>query len=265
VLAAVFVGLASLVTFVGVELRKREPLFDVRVLTRPRVIAGAFAILATYIAALGMLFLLPQYVQYVQHRSPLVSGLVLAPFGLGLGAFAPLAGRYVPRFGAPRVLLAGLSVATLGFVPLLFLAEDTTLLLVIVATGIVGAGLGLVFPPATGVIMNDLGVEKAGDGAAVNQLSRQVGGALGVAIVGSVFAAVYAARVDDDRAAESIEHASDVAARLAPAPRAELLTLAVDSFDAAARAGIGACLAAMVLAVIVAWRCLFAITTGGGE
>ena len=136
VLIAAVVGLACLAAFVAVELRKAAPLFDVRVLRRPRVSAGAFAILATYIAALGMLFLVPQYVQYVEDRSPLTSGLMLLPFGLGLGTLAPLAGRLVGRHGAKRVLVFGLGVATLGLIPLLFLGAHTTPLLVLVGAGV---------------------------------------------------------------------------------------------------------------------------------
>jgi hypothetical protein len=100
--------------------------------------------------------------------------------------------------------------------------------------------------------MDDLGVEKAGDGAAVNQVARQVGGALGVAIVGSVFAAIYAARVTDDSGApaeakESIEDAADVASRLHGAARVDLLHDAVTSFDVAARWGLAVCMAAVLL------------------
>ena len=73
VLCAAAVGIATGVAFFAVELRRAQPLFDVRVLVRPRVVAGALAILASYIATLGMLFLLPQYVQYVQHGSALAS------------------------------------------------------------------------------------------------------------------------------------------------------------------------------------------------
>jgi len=118
--------------------------------------------------------------------------------------------------------------------------------------GPVGCGLGLTFPTATAVIMNDLGVGKAGDGAAVNQLARQVGGALGVAIIGSVFAAIYAARVTADSgvpaaAEESIEDASDIAARLHGAGRVDLLHEAVASFDVATRWG----LAVRMVAVLI--------------
>jgi EmrB/QacA subfamily drug resistance transporter len=98
VLCAAAVGTAAGVAFFAIELRRAQPLFDVRVLARSRVAVGAFAILAAYIASLGMLFLLPQYVQYVQDGSALVSGLELAPFGLGLGALAQVGGRLMARY-----------------------------------------------------------------------------------------------------------------------------------------------------------------------
>jgi predicted MFS family arabinose efflux permease len=223
------------------------------VLVRRRVAAGAFAILAAYIASLGMLFLLPQYVQYVQDGSALASGVELAPFGLGIGAFAAVGGRLVARYGPRTVVLAGLLTTAAGFVPLLLLSADSSPALVLLGTGIVGCGLGLAAPPATAAIMNDLGLEKAGDGAAVNQLARQVGGALGVAIVGSVFAAIYASRIArpghvPSAAKESIEDATDIANRLHGPARVDLLHDALTSFDVAARWDLAVCMAALLLA-----------------
>ena len=109
-----------------------------------------------------------------------------------------MSGRLVARFGSAGVLLAGLLTAAAGFVPLLFLSADGSAALVVIGTALVGCGIGAMAPPVTAVIMNDVGTEKAGDGAAVNQVARQVGGALGVAIVGSVFAAVYSAQISAD-------------------------------------------------------------------
>jgi DHA2 family multidrug resistance protein-like MFS transporter len=256
VLCAAAAGIAAGVAFFAVELRRPEPLFDVRVLVRPRVAAGALAILAAYIGTLGMLFLLPQYVQYVQGGSALVSGLEVAPFGLGLGGLAPVSARLMARYGPRPILLAGLLTASVGYVPLLFLSADSAAGIVAVGVGIVGGGFGLGVPPATAVIMNDLGVEKAGDGAAVNQLARQVGGALGVAIVGSVFAAVYAAEVAgagvSGAAGESIEDATGVAGRLHGAARLDLLDDAVRSFDVATAWGIAVCMTVVLLAALAA-------------
>jgi EmrB/QacA subfamily drug resistance transporter len=246
VLCGAAAGIACGAAFFVVELRRAQPLFDVRVLARRPVAAGGLAILASYIATLGMLFLLPQYVQYVQDGSALAAGLELAPFGVGLGVLASLSGWLAARYGSHAVLVAGLLTATAGYVPLLLLSGGSSAALVVLGTGIVGCGLGVTFPPASAVIMNDLGLEKAGDGAAVNQLARQVGGALGVAIVGSVFAAVYAAQVSADSrvpaaAQESIEDATEVASHLEGAARVDLLHDAVTSFDVATRSGLAVC------------------------
>jgi EmrB/QacA subfamily drug resistance transporter len=261
VLCATAVGVVSGVAFFVVELRRAQPLFDVRVLARPPVAAGGLAILAAYIATLGMLFLLPQYVQYVQDDSALAAGFELAPFGVGLGMLAPLSGRLVARYGPRVVLVAGLLTATAGYLPLLLLSSGSSPALVVVGTGIIGCGMGVTFPPATAVIMNDLGLEQAGDGAAVNQLARQVGGALGVAIVGSVFAAVYAAEVTADggvpaAAEESIEGATDVASHLPGAARVDLLDDAVTSFDVATHWGLAVCVGVLLVATASAARML---------
>ena len=257
VIVAAITGVAAGVAFVATELRRDHPLFDVRVLARRRVAAAAYVILAAYIATLGMLFVVPQYVQYVQDGSALASGLEVAPFGLGLGLLAAVSGRLVARFGSAAVLLAGLLTAAAGFIPLLFLSADSSPALVVVGTALVGCGIGAMAPPVTAVVMNDVGTDKAGDGAAVNQVARQVGGALGVAIVGSVFAVVYAAEISEDSRApaiarESIEDTTDVADRLGGAARAELLNDAVASFDVAARWGLAVCLVVLLLAVAAA-------------
>jgi MFS transporter, DHA2 family, multidrug resistance protein len=120
--------------------------------------------------------------------------------------------------------------------------------------------------PATAVIMNDLGEEQVGDGGAVNQLTRQVGGALGVAIVGTVFATAYANQIDEkltglssaerDRATESIEEARDVVDGVRPALRDELTARVDDAFDLAARVGFGTCVGVLLLAAAVAAVCL---------
>lgn len=150
-----------------------------------------------------------------------------------------------------------------GSIALLLLLGSTTSVLVVMASmGLFGAIIPLAIAPATAVIMDDLGEEKAGDGGAVNQLARQVGGALGVAIIGSVFAGVYADRVDfrlaslsqsaRDRAGESIEEARDVVSGTGGALHEQLLGRIDDSFDVAARVGFGVAVGLLLLAAVVA-------------
>jgi MFS transporter, DHA2 family, multidrug resistance protein len=255
------IGLIAGVVFVRSQLRHRYPLFDVRVLARPAVAAGAVAILSIYVSFLGILFLLPQYLQYVQDLSVVASGLTLVPLGVGSAIGARYNARLFARLG-PRLTVAG-GTAALGASTALFLllGKNTTVVLVLVGTGLLGLFIALAVPPATAVIMNDLGDEKAGDGGAVNQLARQAGGALGVALIGTVFAGSYTNRINDlegltsaqrARAAESIEEARDVVDAL-KGSLAEQLTIRVDdAFDAAARAGFGVCVAVLLLAATFA-------------
>ena len=196
VLVAGAVGLAATVCFVRLELARRAPLFDVRVVARPVVMAGAAAILATYIAFLGILFLLPQYLQYVQDESVLASAVVLSPIGIATVIAAPFTATVLGAVGTRWTIVGGLIAMAAATALLLVLSATTSLLLVIVSTAVLGAAIPLTVAPATAVIMDDVGEGKAGDGGAVNQLARQVGGALGVAIVGSMFAAIYTSQID---------------------------------------------------------------------
>jgi hypothetical protein len=144
-------------------------------------------------------------------------------------------------------------MAAAGFVPLLPLSGDSSPALVLLGTGIVGSGFGVGFPAGDG---GDNERPREGEGrqrGCGDQLARQVGGALGVAIVGSVFAAIYAAEVTADSgvpavAQESIEDATDAASRLQGAARVDLLNDAVASFHVAARWGLAVCMAVLLLA-----------------
>jgi EmrB/QacA subfamily drug resistance transporter len=191
VVGAALLGIAALVAFARAELRRASPLFDVRVLRRPTVRAGAFGLMAIYGSVMGLLFLVPQYLQGVQDRSAMVTGLLLAPLGVAMGLVAPLEPRVAARIGGPeRLLPIGLLTLAASFVPLIVLSPGASPLLVALGAGIYGAGLALTVTPATATVLDDLGAERAGDAAAVNQLARQVGGALGVAIAGSLFGAL---------------------------------------------------------------------------
>jgi EmrB/QacA subfamily drug resistance transporter len=245
VLAAIIGGVAAGVVFVRVELARRAPLFDVTALLRPAVATGALVILAVYIAFLGLLFLLPQYLHYVRHESALVSGLVLAPLGIATMLAAPLGPRLAGAVGRRVTIAAGLAAMAAGVAVLLLIHRTTGALFVLIGMAVFGATIPVTVTPATGVVMEDLGADKAGDGGAINQLARQVGGALGVAIIGSVFAAVYATRIDGAlgtlspaarrHATQSIQQAQALVAGIGH--HDQLLARIARTFDDAARVG----------------------------
>ncbi len=261
ILAALALGIAGGACFLARELRTHHPLLDVRILVRPRVAAGVVALLALYASFLGVMFLVPQYLQYVQERSAFVAGVAMFPVGLGV-ALGPVA-RRLPALGrlGPRASIAGgLAVAAVGCLVLMPFADDTPVALVCAGMLVYGAAFGFAIIPATATIMNDLPASKAGDGSAANQLARQVGGALGVAAIGSLSAAIYAADVRDrlgsfgesvrDTARSSIGHAEDAAAKLGPEAATRLLAAGDASFDSGARAGLLLAAAGLLLASV---------------
>jgi EmrB/QacA subfamily drug resistance transporter len=256
-------GLLAAVLFVRHELRATQPLFDVRVLVRPRVAAGAIGTFASYGAFFGVLFLMPQFLQYVQDHGSLETGALLLPIGLGLAVTGPLAGRLMGRVGDRRLIPLGLAGMAVACVVLMSLRPASPDALVCLGVLLLGGSLGLCIGPATVVIMNDLGTARAGDAAAANQLARQVGAAIGIAVVGSVFAAVYAARIDVrvhavtghafEAVSDSVAGVARVGAALAPGARVQLHSAADASFETAARIGFGLCAVALLAAAVVAY------------
>jgi MFS transporter, DHA2 family, multidrug resistance protein len=262
VIIAGAVGLLAGVLFVRAELRRRNPLFDVGVLARPAVAGGAVAILSVYIAFMGTMFLLPQYLQYVHNRSVVAAGLLLAPLGIGAAVGARYNARVVAALGARLTVTGGLVAMAASTALFLLLRATTSVVLVLVGTALIGLLLSIALPPATAIIMNDLGEEKAGDGGAVNQLGRQVGGALGVALIGTVFAGIYTSQIEEKlgqlpgaqrgQATESIEEARDVLDRVAGPLHDQLVGRVDHAFDLAARTGFAVCVSVLLLAAALA-------------
>ena len=197
VVGALTGGVAVLAIFLMWELRTDHPMLDVRFFRNPRFSAASGTITLTYFALFGSTFLLTQYFQFVLGYSPLEAGLMTAPVAVGIMAFAPQAPKLVDRFGTKRVVVAGLLVVAGA---LCCYASDT---IMSSFTGgalvrlLFGAGMGLTTAPATESIMGSLPPGKAGVGSAVNDTTRQTGGALGVAVLGTIFALRYHAVIGD--------------------------------------------------------------------
>jgi EmrB/QacA subfamily drug resistance transporter len=262
VLVALAIGLTATVGFFVVERRVRQPLFDVGVLLRPRVVGGAVAIVAIYGAFLGVMFLLPQYLQYVRGDPASRAGLAILPLGIAGCSTSWASGLLVERLGTRRMLVGGLCAMGIGVGLLVFVGRDTSIAVVLASMALLGGFLGITIVPATAVIMDDLGVERAGDGAAVNQLARQVGGTLGIAVIGTIFASVYSARLEGKLSAvpaasrgavdDSIEDARRVISGLGGEVKAALVDRVDDAFDVAARLGFGTAAVFLFVAALVA-------------
>lgn len=192
-----FIGAAGLLAvFILYELRRTHPLLDVRVFRIARFSAAAGSISIAFFTLFGFIFIVTQYFQFVRGYSTLSAGVHTLPFAVFAGITAPLAARLALRFGPRRVVGSGLVSMSIGFVIIGLCSADTAYFgPVIVSMAFIATGLALVTSPSTAAVMSSLPKEKAGAGAAVNDTTREIGGTLGVAVVGSVFASLYAPKI----------------------------------------------------------------------
>jgi EmrB/QacA subfamily drug resistance transporter len=240
VVASLVGGLVLLLAFVVRELRTASPLFDVRIAARPVVAATAVTLFVAYVVFTGMLFLLPQYFSAVAGESIVSVGLLLVPFAGTFGILSMRSGAAVERAGARRAITAGLGTCAIGMV-LLAVTVHETVVWTVLATMVAAAGMSLLIAPASTVLMNDLPLAKAGDGSSFSMVSRFVGAAVGVAVIGSVFAAAYAA---------------DLPGAGAPPTSGALSGAARDAFASAAAAGYLVIAAMAAVAAVTAWFAL---------
>jgi EmrB/QacA subfamily drug resistance transporter len=189
-------ALAILSVFAWWQVRRPDPMLDVRLFRDPRFSAASTAIALAFFGLLGFIFMITQYLQVVRSYDPLGAGLAVLPFAIVTGVFSPIAMLLMNRFGTKLVVTAGMVLMSGGFLVVVACPTYTPYWgKIIVSMVLMAAGLGLVNGPATDAIMSALPPEKAGAGSAVNDTTREVGGALGVAVVGSVLNSAYGSHV----------------------------------------------------------------------
>jgi EmrB/QacA subfamily drug resistance transporter len=185
-LAAVILG-----AFIWWELRSDHPMLDVSFFANPRFTAASTAITLVFFALFGSMFLQTQYLQFVLGYTALQAGLRVGPVAIVLMVAAPLSARLVERVGTKLVVAAGLAIVSVSLVILSLATATSGYGPVLLSMLVMGVGMGMTMAPATESIMGSLPRAKAGVGSAVNDTTRQVGGALGVAILGSLLASSY--------------------------------------------------------------------------
>jgi len=260
----ILVGLAILATFIWYERRTDHPSLDVRLFKDPRFSAAVGSIGLVFFAGMGTLFFLSFYFQLVRGFTPFQAGLLMTPFAAAQLIFAPRSAAMVRRFGPKAVCATGLGLVTLTMTSFAFVGTDTPLWILLGLTFVQGTGMANVVPPATESIMSTLPRERAGVGSAISNTIRQVGGALGVAILGAVLSAIYRNHIQDTVAvlpeplrkvaSESISGAYGVAEQLGPNGSA-LVPAANEAFVSAMHwAAAGSALIALVsVGVVLAW------------
>jgi EmrB/QacA subfamily drug resistance transporter len=257
-------GALVLGLFVWHERRSDHPSLDVKLFKDARFSSAVAAVGLVFFAAMGTLFFLAFYLQLLRGYTPLQAGLLMTPFAAAQLIFAPRSAAMVKRYGPKVVCAVGLGLVALGLAGFAFVGATTPIWVLLVLTFLQGAGMANVIPPATESVMSSLPREKAGVGSAVSNTVRQVGGALGVAILGSLLSAVYRSQIADsvsslpagarDAASESISGAHGVAEHLGAAG-APLISAADQAFVTAMHwaAGGSAIIALISIGVVLAW------------
>jgi EmrB/QacA subfamily drug resistance transporter len=237
-------GVALAGAFAAVELRRKYPLLDVRLFGRPDFATGSIGITLLFFANFGFFFVEMQYMQLILGYSPLQTAFALTPLAVPIMVLGATMHLYLPRIGLRVAVSLGLLLIAAGLFSMRFLDAGSTYLDLVWPLLVTSAGIGLCVAPTTSAIMNAVPTEKQGVASAVNDTTREVGAAVGIAVAGSVLAAQYHNLLSPgvaefpqhvrESALDSLAHALAIAAQMGPqgARLAELAESAfIDSMD----------------------------------
>jgi EmrB/QacA subfamily drug resistance transporter len=265
IVVAFVIGLLFLGTFGWWETHTDEPMIDLRVFRNARFSAASAVLTLTSFALYGSLYLLTQYFQFVLGYSPFEAGLLALPVAVGMMTMSPNAPKLVFRWGTKRVVVIG----SLMIAATMVLYASNTIMSSFVGGCVVrlffGIGLGLTSAPATESIMGSLPPGRAGVGSAINDTTRQTGGAIGIAVIGSLFLTTYHHYADKTKGLsaassaalhDSVGRALDLARVLPAKQGAALIELSREAFISAMRITYPIAAAFIVFAAFVAWKWL---------
>ncbi len=233
-IAAFAVALVVLALFVAWELHTPEPMLDMHYFKRPAFSTGTGGMILVFVAMYGVMFLITQYFQLVLGYSALSAALRLMPIAAIMMVVAPLTPRLSARFGAHRTVAFGMLCIATGLILFVGLTTHTPYAYVVMCVVPLTTGIALSMSPMTASIMSAVPPRRAGAGSAMNDATRELGAALGIAVLGSVAASRYAtsvapalrglSRADQSSARTSIAGALHVASTL-PKAAGEALAL----------------------------------------
>jgi EmrB/QacA subfamily drug resistance transporter len=259
-------GVAVLAGWVVYELRSSHPMVDLRVFRNARFSAASFSVTMVFLALFGWLFLFTQQMQFVLGYDSLQAGVRALPFAVAIGAISQPAAKLASRFGTKMIVSAGLAFMAVGFALMATSTAHTGYSFLLPASLVVAVGMALAMAPATESVMGSLPPAQAGVGSAVNDTTRSLGGALGIAVMGSIASSIFASRIGSAlthapaavaaRARSSVGAAVTIG-RHAPAPFGHgLVESARQAFVTGSDIAMVAAMAAALLGSIVAARFL---------
>jgi EmrB/QacA subfamily drug resistance transporter len=192
---SIALGTLLMAGFVFWELRTEHPALDVRLFANRQFSAAVIAVALTFFAMMGGMFFFSFYLQSVRGYSPLMSGVFMLPFAVAMVVFSPLSANMVKRFGPRSVAVTGLLCIAVAMACYQFVTQSSAMWIYLLIAFIQGAAMANVMPPATTTVMTSLPRQIAGVGSSVNNTVRQLGGALGVAVLGTILTTAYRDRM----------------------------------------------------------------------
>jgi EmrB/QacA subfamily drug resistance transporter len=232
-------GVVLAVMFALVELRRKHPLLDVRLFGRPDFTVGSVGITFLFFSNFGFFFIAMQYMQLILGYTPLQTAWALAPLGVPIIALGATMHLILPRLGLRLVVAVGLFLIAAGLFSMQYFQSDSSYIEIVWPIMITATGIGLSVAPTTSAIMNAVPTDKQGVASAVNDTTREVGAAVGIAVAGSVLAAQYSHALSPvlaqfpeqvrGAATDSLANALEIAKQLGP-QRPALTKLAETAF-----------------------------------
>jgi EmrB/QacA subfamily drug resistance transporter len=263
-LGAFGAALALGAAFVAWELRTAAPMLDLSLFRNPRFSMGSLSVSLAFFSLFGGIFATTQFLQFAKDYSPLQAGAAMVPLAFGLMLGATRSAKLAERSGTTRVVAGGLLGLGAMLATTLLWTSDMPYWPIGLWFFGVALSMGFIMGPATHSVMGAVPKEKAGVASAMNDVTRQVGGSLGTAIIGSLVASFYNSRIADGAAGlpasaqtavkDSIGGADAVAAKLPADQGASLAHSAANAFTDALGLGLSAAAVAALFAAVVVIR-----------
>ena len=244
VLVAFAVAIVCLGGFAYWEYRIDTPMLPMDLFKDDGFSIGSGVITFAFFVMFGFFFLMAQFLQFVRGYSPLDAGVATMPMAIPIVLVSPRSVVLSARIGAAAVIAAGFAFMVAGFALLATVDTGTSYWVIAAALILIGIGMGITVAPATGIIMSAVPLNRAGIGSAVNDTTREIGGALGIAVFGAIVNSAYRSEIDTDvlmglppeaaaAAGESVGAATAVAAQLPPEIGSRLSAAAGDAYNVA--------------------------------
>ena len=248
--------------WVRVELAQKDPLLDPRLFRIGEFRMGSFTITSSFLVMFGYFFVLTQYLQFTLGYTPLQAAIRTLPFAPTMILIAPRGPALAARIGAGTTMAMGMLIAAVGLTTIGFMTADSSYPPIALAIIISAAGMALIFPTATEAIVSSLPQSKAGVASAMNDTTREVGGAIGIALLGTLLSSGYRSGLGDaaaDLPPAAAEAAEDnIGAALAIAnevPNGEALAAAArDAFVNGMQLAMWTGAALLVIGAVIVYR-----------